>query len=66
MVDGKGPVFSDPLRKPEDLDRIDLNPDVKTKLAWAYKAITLTRTKLNGRVPLFRICWCSMDFIGFI
>ena len=24
----------------------------KTKLAWAYKAITLTRTKLNGRVPL--------------
>ena len=52
MVDGKGPVFSDPLRKPEDLDRIDLNPDVKTKLAWAYKAITLTRTKLNGRVPL--------------
>ncbi|KAI5952436.1 HEM12 [Candida jiufengensis] len=52
MVDGKGPVFESPLRHPDDLSRIDLNPDVKTKLAWAYKSITLTRTKLNGRVPL--------------
>lgn len=52
MVEGKGPVFAAPLRTPDDLSRIDLKPDVNTKLAWAYKAITLTRTKLNGRVPL--------------
>ncbi|EGW32721.1 uncharacterized protein SPAPADRAFT_149827 [Spathaspora passalidarum NRRL Y-27907] len=52
MVEGKGPVFASPLRSPEDLSRIDLNPDIKSKLDWAFKSITLTRTKLNGRVPL--------------
>ncbi|EDK44437.1 uroporphyrinogen decarboxylase [Acetobacter pasteurianus] len=52
MVEGKGPVFASPLRSPDDLARIDLNPDVKVKLDWAYKAITLTRKKLDGRVPL--------------
>lgn len=52
MIEGKGPVFREPLREPEDLTKIDLKPDVKEKLAWAYKAITLTRTKLDGRVPL--------------
>lgn len=52
MVEGKGPVFADPLRHPDDLSKIDLNPNVKQKLDWAYKAITLTRVKLNGRVPL--------------
>ncbi|CAK9439343.1 uncharacterized protein LODBEIA_P35110 [Lodderomyces beijingensis] len=52
MVEGKGPVFASPLRHPDDLSRIDLKPDVSEKLAWAYKAITLTRSKLNGKVPL--------------
>lgn len=52
MIDGKGPVFQDPLRSPQDLSRINLKPDVVKELAWAYKSITTTRIKLNGRVPL--------------
>ncbi|KAI3406120.2 HEM12 [Candida oxycetoniae] len=52
MVEGKGPVFADPLRHPDDLAKIDLKPDISKKLDWAYKSITLTREKLNGRVPL--------------
>ncbi|CAI5759066.1 unnamed protein product [Candida verbasci] len=52
MVDGKGPVFTDPVRKPEDLKKINLKPDIKKELDWAFKAITLTRHKLNGKVPL--------------
>lgn len=52
MVEGKGPVFEDPLRSPEDLKKINLKPDISKELAWAFKAINLTRRKLEGRVPL--------------
>ena len=52
MVEGKGPVFTDPLRSPEDIKKVNLKPDVLKSLDWAFKAITLTRKKLNGRVPL--------------
>lgn len=52
MVEGKGPVFVEPLRLPEELSRVNLKPDVVKSLDWAYKAITLTRKKLDGRVPL--------------
>lgn len=52
MVEGKGPVFRDPLRDVGDLARVNLQPDIKAELAWAFKAITLTRHNLRGRVPL--------------
>lgn len=52
MIEGKGPVFVEPLREVEDLQRVVLKPDVLKGLDWAFKAITLTRKKLNGRVPL--------------
>lgn len=52
MIEGKGPVFTEPLRSLKDLDRVIYKPDIKKSLEWAFKAITLTRIKLNGRVPL--------------
>lgn len=56
MVEGKGPVFVEPLRTPEDLKRVDFEPNVLKGLEWAFKAITLTRKKLDGRVPLLGFC----------
>merc|ERR1712142_516881 len=53
MVPGKGPVFPNPLVDPEDLDKIDLKPNVSTKLKYVYDAITLTRKEINGQCPLF-------------
>lgn len=53
MVEGKGPTFTEPLRCPEDLKKLVMKPDVSKELAWAFKAITLTRTRLAGCVPLF-------------
>lgn len=53
MVEGKGPTFPDPLRSPADISKLNLKPDLQKELAWAFKSITLTRKKLNGRVPLF-------------
>ncbi|KAJ3326362.1 hypothetical protein HDV06_000238 [Boothiomyces sp. JEL0866] len=53
MVPGKGPTFPEPIRKPEDLKRLKEKVDVEESLGYVFDAITLTRQKLDGRVPLF-------------
>lgn len=53
MVEGRGPVFNAPLNTPADMSRLKQNINVAEELGYVYKAITLTRTKLDGRVPLF-------------
>lgn len=49
----QGPVFADPIKKPEDVDRLNPNFDIIKELGYVYESITLTRQKLKGRVPLF-------------
>lgn len=57
MLEGKGPHFPEPLRTEEDAAKVlDYHVDVLKELDWAFKAISLTRTKLNGDVPLFGFC----------
>jgi uroporphyrinogen decarboxylase len=66
MIDKVGPQFPEPLRTPEDLERLTKDVDVLKELDWAFKAITLTREKLNGRVPLFGFCgapWTLMVYM---
>ncbi|KAJ3257192.1 hypothetical protein HK103_004890 [Boothiomyces macroporosus] len=53
MVPGKGPTFPEPIRKPEDLKRLTDKVNVDDSLGYVFDAITLTRQKLDGRVPLF-------------
>ncbi|ORZ01510.1 uroporphyrinogen decarboxylase [Syncephalastrum racemosum] len=53
MVEGRGPVFNAPLETPADMSRLKQNINVAQELGYVYEAITLTRTKLDGRVPLF-------------
>lgn len=52
MKEGVGPSFPSPLRDPRDLERLNWHPDVAKELGWALEAITLTRHRLAGRVPL--------------
>ncbi|KAI1333352.1 uroporphyrinogen decarboxylase [Xylariaceae sp. FL0255] len=59
MVDKKGPHFPDPLKSPDDGQYekvLNKNVHVADELDYVYKAITLTRKKLNGRVPLIGFC----------
>ncbi|KAI1158108.1 uroporphyrinogen decarboxylase [Nemania serpens] len=59
MVDKKGPHFPDPLQSPGDGQYskvLDKDVDVAAELDYVYKAITLTRKKLDGRVPLIGFC----------
>ncbi|KAL4808664.1 Uroporphyrinogen decarboxylase [Aspergillus unguis] len=69
MVDKKGPHFPDPLRSPTDgqYEKVMArNVDVKSELDYVYKAITLTRTKLNGRVPLIGFCGAPWTLLCYM
>jgi len=49
-VEGKGPVFSNPIKRPEDISKmINFNPD---SLDYVYKTAELTRKELNPSTPL--------------
>lgn len=57
MVEGKGPHFPDPLRTHDQLQQLlDYKVDVLKELDWAFTAITTTRMKLEGQVPLLGFC----------
>lgn len=52
MVAGKGPTFPEPLKEPEDLQLLQPGVDVVKELGYVFRAITLTRHRLEGKVPL--------------
>jgi len=66
MLEAKGPHFPQPLRTPEDLKRLNTQVDVKKELGYVFDAITLTRHKLEGKVPLFGFAggpWTLMAYM---
>ncbi|KAG9238786.1 Uroporphyrinogen decarboxylase [Amylocarpus encephaloides] len=69
MVDGKGPHFPQPLKSPEDRQYqkvLQKNVDVAAELDYVYKAITMTRHKLKGRVPLFGFCGAPWTLLCYM
>ncbi|KAF2281281.1 uroporphyrinogen decarboxylase [Westerdykella ornata] len=69
MVDKKGPHFPEPLQSPEDSQYRELmqrKVDVKESLDYVYKAITLTRQKLKGRVPLIGFCGAPWTLLAYM
>ena len=52
MLSMQGPTFPEPLVTPEDLEKLEKNVNVKKSLGYVFDAITLTRHKLEGKVPL--------------
>lgn len=52
MVTGKGPTFPEPLKEPEDLQLLKPQVDINAELGYVFKAITLTRHRIEGKVPL--------------
>lgn len=69
MVDKKGPHFPEPLKSPDDgqyekVMQKDVN--VKEELDYVFKAITLTRHKLQGRVPLIGFCGAPWTLLCYM
>src|SRR3972149_7549036 len=49
--EGKGPVFSDPIKSKDDVAKLK-DPDPYKDLKFVLDAISLTKKELNGRVPV--------------
>ncbi|NIG60602.1 uroporphyrinogen decarboxylase [Pontoporia blainvillei] len=66
MVPGKGPSFPEPLREEQDLQRLRNPTTVASELGYVFQAITLTRQRLAGRVPLIGFAgapWTLMTYM---
>lgn len=69
MVDKKGPHFPEPLQTPDDKqykEVLERKVDVAESLDYVYKAITLTRQKLAGRVPLIGFCGAPWTLLCYM
>ncbi|KAK8083723.1 hypothetical protein PG996_002504 [Apiospora saccharicola] len=69
MLDKVGPHFPEPLRSPDDgqYERVmQKKVDVATELDYVYKAITMTRKKLDGRVPLIGFCGAPWTLLCYM
>ncbi|KOX75988.1 Uroporphyrinogen decarboxylase [Melipona quadrifasciata] len=65
MVPGVGPTLPKPLEDPTDLVRL-VKPNVEKDLKYVGDAITLTRHKLEGKVPLIGFTgapWTLMSYM---
>jgi uroporphyrinogen decarboxylase len=51
IVESKGPIFDDPIRSVEDIDRLETE-EIVERLQYVFDAIKLTKERLAGRVPL--------------
>lgn len=61
-----GPVLPEPLSTPVDLKRLKTPVDVYKELNYVFEAITLTRHKLEGKVPLIGFSgapWTLMTYM---
>jgi uroporphyrinogen decarboxylase len=65
VEEGTGPRFHDPVRSPEDLDRLhEVNPE--QELRYVLDALRLARSRLAGRVPLIGFAgapWTLMSYM---
>ena len=69
MLPEKGPHFPNPLKTPADSqykELIEKKVDAKKELDYVYKAITMTREKLAGRVPLFGFCGAPWTLLCYM
>ena len=69
MLDGKGPHFPNPLKSPTDAQFDEVlarEVEVEKELSYVYEAITLTRKKLDGRVPLFGFCGAPWTLLCYM
>ena len=52
----QGPHFPSPLNNPDDIKSLRYPVDVSKELDYVFSAISLTRHRLEGKVPLIGFC----------
>ena len=66
MLPAKGPHFPDPLQTPDDIGKLPKVIDTDKELKYVYDAITLTRSKLEGEVPLIGFCGAPWTLFAYM
>ncbi|XP_069703324.1 uroporphyrinogen decarboxylase [Periplaneta americana] len=66
MRPGVGPVLPDPLVTPEDISKLEASANIPQKLGYVAEAITLTRHKLDGKVPLLGFSGAPWTLMGYM
>jgi uroporphyrinogen decarboxylase len=66
MLPGKGPSFPEPLKEPKDISRLTETVDIEKELGYVCDAITLTRKKLDGEVPLIGFCGAPWTLFAYM
>eukprot|EP00039_Didymoeca_costata_P020502 m.341479 g.341479 ORF g.341479 m.341479 type:complete len:363 (+) comp20143_c0_seq1:310-1398(+) len=66
MVPGVGPQFPNPLVTPEDMKGLKRDVDVDKELGYVFAALTLTRHRLEGKVPLFGFCGAPWTLMAYM
>ncbi|XP_054994080.1 uroporphyrinogen decarboxylase isoform X2 [Sorex araneus] len=66
MVPGKGPSFPEPLREERDLERLRDPAAAASELDYVFQAITLTRQRLAGRVPLIGFAGAPWTLMAYM
>lgn len=66
MVESIGPVL-DSLEHPNEIKtKVNADADIDHKLDYVYKAITLTRHSLEGKVPLLGFCGGPFTLLSYM
>ncbi|XP_013134984.1 PREDICTED: uroporphyrinogen decarboxylase [Papilio polytes] len=65
MHPGKGPVFPSPLQSPSEIDQLQEDGAV-SRLTYVGDAITLTRHKIEGKVPLIGFTGAPFTLMGYM
>ncbi|KAJ2950654.1 hypothetical protein O0L34_g8911 [Tuta absoluta] len=65
MHPGKGPVFPQPLSDPSEIDGLKEEGAV-SRLLYVGQAITLTRHKIEGKVPLIGFSGAPFTLMGYM
>ncbi|KAL1137703.1 hypothetical protein AAG570_009399 [Ranatra chinensis] len=61
-----GPVLPDPLVTPEDIGKLSYPVSIREKLGYVMEAVTLTRHKLEGSVPLIGFSGAPWTLMGYM
>lgn len=61
-----GPFLPEPINVPADMDRLTKHVDIDATLGYVFDAITLTREKLDGEVPLIGFCGAPFTLFSYM
>jgi len=66
MIESKGPKFPVVIRSQHDVDALISGDDAAQKLEYVYESLRITRSMLNGRVPLIGFAGAPWTLLAYM